>query len=99
MPRTIGEDEAVAMDAVTAFEGLRHDLGEVEAFAVAADEVLVALPSAADAGQGRQLERACSLVTATARHAVAAMDRADAVLAELDRRCARLRALGRATRC
>lgn len=80
--------EAVAPsgDPATAFEELRHDLGEVEALATAAVAALSELPYAHAANDRRKLDRLGSLVEATARAATSALDRADTALEKLSRR-------------
>lgn len=68
----------------TAFENLVHDLRDVEALAVAADEALEALPFVDTKRQRRAVGRLYSLVTATAAAAKAALDVADETQSRLN---------------
>ncbi len=74
---------AAPINPVTAFEDLRHDLGDVEALTAAASAALAELPYVRDGRSRRTLERLASLVTAAARKASAALDEADVMLAKL----------------
>lgn len=72
------------VDLRTAFDNVIHDLRDVEALAVAADDALEALPFADTTRQRRAVGRLYSLVTATAATAKAALDQADETQARLD---------------
>ena len=78
--RRRGAIREAPINPVTAFEDLRHDLGDVEALTAAAAAALAELPYVRDVRSRRKVERLVSLVGAAARTATSALDEADVTL-------------------
>ena len=84
VPEHVRDNADDGVDLRTAFDNVVHDLRDVEALAVAADDALEALPFAETTRQRRAVGRLYSLVTATAATAKAALDQADETQARLN---------------